>query len=153
MNNAISNGGNQAGMWRTLTYSEWTYLIDSRADASNKYGIASVNNVNGLVLLPDNWTIPTEVTFISGTSGNYTQNTYSVSDWSKMEANGAVFLPAAGNRNGTDVVDVDSGGVYWSSSAGGYYVAYFLSFGSNDVDTNNSYRSNGQSVRLVQDAE
>ena len=153
VNNAISNGGNQAGMWRTLTYSEWTYLIDSRADASNKYGIASVNNVNGLVLLPDNWTIPTEVTFISGTSGNYTQNTYSVSDWSKMEANGAVFLPAAGNRNGTDVVDVDSGGVYWSSSAGGYYVAYFLSFGSNDVDTNNSYRSNGQSVRLVQDVK
>ncbi len=153
VNNAISNGGNQAGMWRTLTYSEWTYLIDSRADASNKYGIASVNNVNGLVLLPDNWTIPTEVTFISGTSGNYTQNTYSVSDWSKMEANGAVFLPAAGNRNGTSVNGVGAYGGYWSRS--GYSgAANSLYFNNNKVYTAYGImRSSGQSVRLVQDAE
>ncbi|MBR5436140.1 MAG: hypothetical protein IK120_04675 [Muribaculaceae bacterium] len=32
--NKISNGGNQAGLWRTLTNDEWQYLISNRTDAS-----------------------------------------------------------------------------------------------------------------------
>ena len=36
--NKISNGGNQAGLWRTLTYSEWSYLISGRAQASRLMG-------------------------------------------------------------------------------------------------------------------
>ena len=30
VNNAISNGGNEAGLWRTLTIEEWKYLMESR---------------------------------------------------------------------------------------------------------------------------
>ena len=151
--NAISNGGNQAGLWRTLTNDEWTYLINTRVDASSKKGIATVNNVNGLVLLPDSWTLPNGVTFISGASGDFSQNTYSTEDWAKMEANGAVFLPAAGNRDGTDVGDVGSNGYYWSSSAYDNDNAYCPYFRSDGVYAYGSYHYYGPSVRLVQDAE
>ncbi len=159
VNNAISNGGNQAGLWRTLTRTEWKYLIQTRTNASSKYGVAKVNNVNGLVLLPDDWKLPNGVTFTSGTANNSgnayyeTVNKYSATEWAKMEANGAVFLPAAGRRGGTDVYDVGSFGFYWSSSAYGIDRAYCPYFGRSYVDTDYGSRDNGRSVRLVQDAE
>ena len=152
--NKISNGDNQAGQWRTLTYNEWSYLINSRTNASSKYGVATVNNVNGLVLLPDSWTLPADVTFTSGANGDFAQNTYSAEDWAKMEANGAVFLPAAGIREGTGVYLVGSRGDYWWSSAYDDDSANVLYFDSYDVRTNDGgYRYHGRSVRLVQDAE
>ena len=147
--NAISNGGNEAGLWRTLTYNEWYYLRYSRTDANSKYGVAQVAGVNGCVFLPDSWTLPSGLSFRSGANGNYAQNTYSASEWSKMEANGAVFLPAAGGRGGTDVGSVGSYGLYWSSSAYDYYDAYYLYFDSYVVYTNYNNRNDGQSVRLV----
>lgn len=64
-----------------------------------------------------------------------------------------VFLPAAGNRNGTDVNNVGSNGNYWSSSANGNNNANYLNFNSNNVNTNNNNRNNGQSVRLVRGLE
>ena len=153
--NKISNGGNQAGEWRTLTKNEWNYLIYTRANASSKKGYATVNNVTGLVLLPDDWTLPTGVTFTSGASGSFAINTYSASDWSKMEANGAVFLPAAGYRNGTVVSVVGYEGDYWSSVADLGYSALYLCFYSDHdyVDTGYNRRSEGNSVRLVCNVE
>ena len=143
--NAISNGGNQAGQWRTLTKDEWEFLINTRTDASSKKGFATVNDVTGLILLPNNWTLPNGLTFISG-DGNFAQNTYSTADWAKMEAHGAVFLPAAGHREGTDVVSVGSYGLYWSSTACSY-----LTFKSK-VGTSSYNRYMGRSVRLVKNA-
>ena len=155
VNNAISNGGNQAGLWRTLTRTEWKYLIQTRTNASSKYGVAKVNNVNGLVLLPDDWTLPADVTFTSGASGDYAQNTYSAEDWAKMETNGAVFLPAAGYRDGTNVYKVGSNGYYSSSSAiyneyGGY--SGYLYLRSSGVAMSDFNLYDGLSVRLVKDA-
>ena len=153
--NAISNGGNQAGQWRTLTQSEWTYVIGNRTDARYLRESATVNGVNGLILLPDNWTLPTGVTFTYGGEHGWSQNTYSASDWSKMEANGAVFLPAAGYRGRAGVYYVGSGGCYWSSSANEYYYnfAYYLSFHSYGVDPSASSHRCGRSVRLVRDVK
>ena len=151
--NAISNGGNQAGQWRTLTKEEWSYLINTRTDASNKFGVARVNDVNGLILLPDNWTLPDGLAFTNGANGNFAQNTYSAADWSRMEANGAVFLPAGGNRLTTGIDKVDSNGYYWSSSAGDNKYAHknagYLLIGSGGVYAYNCRRAYGQSVRLV----
>ena len=149
--NAISNGGNQAGLWRTLTRDEWYYLINTRTNASSKKDVATVNDVTGLILLPDNWTLPEGLTFTSGANGDFAQNTYSTADWAKMEANGAVFLPAAGYRSGTYVVDVGTGGYYWSSSyrnSSACYV-YFGSLGVGAYNVSNRYI--GLSVRVVQD--
>ena len=57
--NAISNGGNEANLWRTLTKDEWVYLFYGRTNAATLFGLGSVNGVNGTILLPDNWTLPT----------------------------------------------------------------------------------------------
>ena len=157
--NKISNGGNQAGQWRTLTNDEWYYVINTRANASSKKGVASVNGVNGLILLPDEWTLPEGIVFTSGVADDYgseyyaTVNSYTASEWAKMEANGAVFLPAAGYRYVADVLYVDSNGYYWSSSADGDDYALYLYFGSSYVYTLSYGRGNGLSVRLVQDVK
>ena len=150
--NKISNGGNSAGMWRTLTNSEWYYLISGRAQASRLMGQGRVNNVNGLILLPDGWETPSSVKFTYD-PGNYSTNVYSLDEWAVMESYGAVFLPAAGYRRGTDVGDVGSYGYYWSSSADGYDYAYYLYFVSYGVYTGSGYRYDGLSVRLVQDVK
>ena len=102
--NKISNGGNQAGLWRTLTRNEWNYLRFMRPNADVLFGEAYVNGVYGWVILPDNWILPTGLNFQSGTIGSdpkfaFLQH-YTTSDWAKMEANGAVFFPAAGWRSG-----------------------------------------------------
>ena len=43
--NAISNGGNTANQWRTLTRAEWYYLLNTRTDASSKRGTGNINGV------------------------------------------------------------------------------------------------------------
>ncbi len=154
--NAISNGGNQAGQWRTFTKDEWNYIINTRNDAANKKGCSIVNGVKGLVLLPDDWTLPEGLTFKSNVySSSYSRNVYSVADWAKMEANGAVFLPAGGQRYGTEVNFVGVYGYYNSSSAKDEYNNYYVYFDSNNIlPTNSAYvRSYGHSVRLVKDVE
>ena len=154
--NKISNGGNQAGQWRTLTFDEWEYLMNTRANASTKQGVACVNGVNGLILLPDEWTLPDGIVFTSGVANDYgseyyaTVNNYSENEWSKMETNGAVFLPAAGGRDQQGVGAFGYNGYYWSSSANGSFNAFCLCFISDYVIAENYHsRSNGLSVRLV----
>ena len=156
--NAISNGGKQAGLWRTITSNELDYLIYKRTNASSKIGVAIVNNVNGLVLLPDDWTLPSGVTFNSGYGEYDTEfyefgNNYSVEEWSKMESNGAVFLPAAGRRFRTGVELVGSDGMYWLGSAFNSDDAFALEFRVCDGQWTNGNRVYGYSVRLVRDAE
>ena len=152
--NKISNGGNQAGQWRTLTIDEWSYVTYTRTNASSKKGVATVNDVTGLILLPDSWTLPEGLTFISGANGDYAQNTYSTADWAKMEANGAVFLPAAGDRDVTNISHVGTHGTYWSSSAYEDKWAGNLTLFSGDVNYSGACgRYVGNSVRLVQEVE
>ena len=159
--NAISNGGNQANMWRTLTYAEWDYLINTRANASNKRALAKVNGVNGCVLLPDDWTLPSGCSFTAGVSNGFSTNTYTMAKWTLMENAGAVFLPAAGCRLGTSTNTVGQYGFYWSTN-GDNDSAHYFSFtdGSNDdssariaVGTRSGYRYRGKAVRLVKTIE
>lgn len=149
--NAISNGGNKAGMWRTLTKEEWNYLYDTRANAENLRGQATVNGQTGYILLPDGWSIPSGLTFTANPD-DFSTNTYSASEWSKMEAAGAVFLPCAGYRLGTTVNYVGTYGYYWSSSYFSSSNAYYFNFSSSNVNPSNfSSRYGGLSVRLVQE--
>ena len=144
-------GNDAPNTWRTLTYDQWSYLCWERPNHSELCGVAQVNGVNGLVLLPDNWTCPSGVTFKSGFHSNYAYQTFTASEWSKLEAAGAVFLPASGYRYGSDVNDVRSGGRYWSATKndGG---ADYLEFSSGKayMGTKGSFYY-GQSVRLVKD--
>lgn len=125
--NAISNGGNAVHVWRTLDSWEWYYLINSRHDASQKYGTGRVDGVGGLIILPDNWILPEGCTFVPGfasTNNDWSHNSYYSSrmggvSWDKMEAAGAVFLPAAGYRVGTTTYKLGEGGFYWPFTSSG----------------------------------
>ena len=154
--NAISNGGNEENSgWRTLTTDEWYYVFDSRTSATEKWGHGNVNGVNGMILLPDDWTLPEGLNFTAEYSD--WANVYTAEQWAQMETNGAVFLPAAGYRTGTSVYNVDSSGRYWSSSRFNSGSAYHMRFGSGSLDLQNNdfgiNRYNGYSVRLVRNAE
>lgn len=146
--NAISNGGNETGMWRTLTMTEWTYLFQGRANAGSKWGLGAVNDIHGLVILPDVWTLPDGLNFTPGT-GNW-QNSYTTEQWNQMESAGAVFLPAAGSRNGTYLgTSNQTNGFYRSSTEGGAYVM----FESSRLQLSAAYVQYGDCVRLVCDVE
>ena len=156
----INQIGNDApNTWRTLTYGEWNYLLYIRRNSSSLKGVAQVNGVNGLILLPDNWTCPAGVTFKSGFHNNNGANyyaayqTFTAAEWSKLESAGAVFLPAAGDRNGSDVYHVQGYGDYWSTTGYNGYGAYSLYLVSGEAYIHTKNRYYGQSVRLVKDVE
>ena len=119
--NAISNGGNQANLWFTMTYDEFNYLLNTRTKASQLRAYATVNDVRGFILLPDNWQLPDGVTFTPMGSYADINNIYNAEQWEIMENAGAVFLPAAGkmynNSNGQYVwTGFGTSGAYWTSS-------------------------------------
>ena len=152
-------GNDVPNTWRTLNYDEWKYLLDTRPNASSLKGVAQVNGVNGLILLPDNWTSPAGVTFKSGfhnsNGAEYYADyqTFNAADWSKFEAAGAVFLPAAGNRDGSRVGHVQYSGDYRSATESNVDNAYCLYFYSDAASMSDFCRNDGHSVRLVKDLQ
>lgn len=103
--NAISNGGNKAGMWRTLTVEEWEYLLVERplADELCKYVMLDGAHV-GICILPDNYFdvydptfkfSPREITYRDRYNNimSYSVDAdISMDDWIALETKGAVFL-------------------------------------------------------------
>ncbi len=149
----ISNGGNVANQWRTLTFSEWVYILNFRPNCTNLCGKATVNNVRGYVLLPDDWTLPSGLTFTPGAT-DWTTNTYNYADeWQEMEEAGAVMLVANGFRYGaTNVGSFGELVMYWSATSTSEYMAGCVGFFNDLIYTDNA-RSNGEGVRLVQDVK
>lgn len=116
--NTIVNGGDET--WLTLSADEWDYLLNTRPNSASKQGQAVVNDVKGYILLPDNWTCPAGISF-SAIPNNYTTNIYTLDQWTQMEDAGAVFLPAAGSRYGTDINAIEAGnGYYWTGDLAEY---------------------------------
>lgn len=145
--NAISNGGNEANLWRTLTRDEWAYLFNSRANASSKYGMATVANVPGVIVLPDVY----EGSAINTNHNGWGNNIISSGDWAAYETAGAVFLPVAGYREGTTVDNLGSYGFYWSSTPEDAMFSKKLSLDQYLVEPEGyGLRYQGLSVRLVQ---
>ena len=153
--------------WRTLTAAEWEYVFERRANADSLFGFGSVNGTNGLILLPDGWTLPAGSTFVPGTENGfvdkgtyyqctgdaYASNSYTENQWAPMEAAGAVFLPAAGSRWSKNVSEVNEKGYYWSATpAEEDGKAHYIYFRSNGYAVSGATSvSCGYSVRLVHD--
>ena len=138
--------------WYTLSTDEWQYLFYTRTNAASLFGQATVAGQTGLIVLPDEdaWTLPAGLTFNAGSYNAFADNTYDATQWDQMAAAGAVFLPAAGYRNGTGMYDVGDNGYYWSSSANftnGAWVGYFDD--GYFYAAGNYNRDDDQSVRLV----
>lgn len=169
--NPISNGGNVANMWRTLTIEEWQFVFEGRDNYSSSgifYAKAQITGlgdaINGVILLPDNWNASYYSLKEPNTAdASYSSNIISASQWASLEQYGAVFLPVAGCRFQTSVYLTDAicHSVYWSASSGvstDGYNAYGVhlenySFSITNLIMGGATRSWGQSVRLVCPAE
>lgn len=153
--NAISNGGNTTNTWRTLSSQEWNYVFNGRNTGSGmRYAKAKVNDVNGVILLPDDW--QSSYFSLNGTNtgeASYNTNPISSSQWTILEQHGAVFLPVTAEWYNGSVGHIGDNGFYWSSSTNGN-MAYRLWFTDTDVFHNYLHlRSLGHSVRLVRSAQ
>ncbi len=149
---SISNGGNIANYWRTLTEQEWHYLMNTRTTLSGiRYAKATVNDVTGVIILPDDWSSSYYTLSSTNTlEASYTTNSITLANWTNyLESHGAVFLPAAGFRSGITIGDVVENGYYWSSSPNGSNFIYCLFFGSNYLSVGYFSPYFGFSVRLV----
>ena len=150
-------GKDAPNSWRTLSSYEWEYLLNNRPNASSLKGVARVNGVIGLILLPDSWTCPSGVTVKSGFLSEYSVEAYgkfqafSADQWSRLESAGAVFLPAAGLRDGAIFYLVQYDGLYWSATGIDSDNAYLLGFRSVEATLGYEDRYYGLSVRLVKD--
>ena len=178
--NPISNGGNKPGIWRTLSTDEWGYLLFDRPNAAKLVGAGSVNSQNGLFILPDGYTdsvfvdyIGKSVPFISfaakgahhdgdywyyGISNAFSHNTYNIEQFKILESIGIVFLPSSALRTGTTLMTGMStkmvDGYYWTTTPFDTEKAYIVYIFDNGLRSRTeNYRSNGFSVRLVNDIE
>ena len=172
----IKNGGG-SNKWRTPSFDEMhTILYDRycRVPLAGKlcprymraYFPPDNNGIQiaGVVLFPDHFVPPALTnTFISESDINE-PNTVGVmldwQEWGKMEAAGAVFLPAAGYREGTNVtlkLNNYPVGHYWTSTVGESLIHFFgtcLEFYKKDngeypFELRTYSRSTGFSVRLI----
>ena len=150
--NAIYNPKTQTtdapGTWRTLTASEWDYVINSRSGIS--FALAKVNGVPGFIIVPDGWS--SSIYTLNNTNRatvSFSANVITLAQWTTLENAGCVFLPAAGIRDGYSPTNVGSDGYYWSATSHSGDGAYYMSF-SGWIEGNYwFYRYHALSVRLV----
>lgn len=155
--NPISNGSNTENFWRCLTMDEWAYVFSTRfTSCGMHYAKANVNGVKGVILLPDNWNVDT--ISLSNTdipSASFASNVITREEWNAMESAGAVFLPAAGFRDGSEVGFGNIYGVYWTASKANDWHAKCFTFEEDSFYwqwANYNGRNDGEAVRLVHDA-
>ena len=154
--NPISNGNGFANQWWTLNWSDWYYLLYHRnTDSGILYAAATVNDINGLILFPDNWDESVFAIIDYNQGSPFSSNVITESQWEMLERFGAVFLPAAGVRRGTTLIWVQEAGLYWIAGPSDpiAYVFYVQCFGGTVGLPNYCDRCAGLSVRLVRDAE
>lgn len=148
--NAIVGGGNRARQWRVLQAAEWQYLLGENPTRRGRWGMATLEgSYRGLVVLPDQWAAPAGISFVAGASG-WETNRYSLVDWFRMEQSGAVFMPAAGYREGAVSTSIGQTGNYWASDAASGICAHDLFFRAQALDaTDIDARHYGFAVRPV----
>lgn len=168
--------------WRTLSKSEWSYVLCERPNADKLVAYATVNNVQGVAILPDEWETPAGISLTPFSEGGmelkpavsefgpyYKKsdaatvviNTYTADQWAAMEEAGAVFLPAAGLfSKGKSLDFIGEKGFYWSSTPSAGMTgtpemeACQVWFTESDLDPAvTQNRREGSAVRLVKSAD
>lgn len=158
--NAIVNGGNQEGLWRTPLLSEFFYLMRHRKTASDvRFVRAMVNDLDGYVFFPDDWDASKYTINNPNVAETYTvDNNISATDWTDiLEPAGCVFFPAAGHlssSSGTDVI-VQEGheGSYWCSNIASNGDPSSLHILYHDLVLGTQVRNSRYCVRLVRDVQ
>lgn len=154
--NLISNGGNKVDLWHTLSSDEWKFVLKTRKTLSGiRYVKANVCGVNGVILIPDGWKSG-DYCFnqTNDFESDFKNNLIDALQWLLLEQKGIVFLPAAGYRSGSSVLNERWYGNYWSASSGNDDYASYLCFNSSNLSPSSvNNRFDGRSVRPVCSAE
>ncbi len=152
-NNRIANGGNATNLWRTLTWEEWSYLLNSRA--GQLFLNAELNlggeTVKGLIIFPDNYTA---TTYANANVADAAATTIEKREWNALEAAGCVFLPAksyrkaSGNYNARPTTEGMS--YYWTATPNTDTQAKALAVSENNIEFVEMGKAAGAYIRLVQ---
>lgn len=119
--------------YRIPTKDELSYLVFDRENADHLRARVQITLntptpdgntfVNGLLMLPDNWDpkiwIHTSIIpDLDGVTGcwYYDDNIITENEWYILEAQGAVFFPAAGNPTGKTNSKYNRSGFYWTTT-------------------------------------
>lgn len=141
-------GADAPNTWHTLSVEEWKYLISSRVKHEYLYGLAQVDGLNGLIIFPDNWTNPRGCPICFGHKDNgFANNTFSYASWKELEQEGAVFLPLAGQRNGTGIEMITRYGSYRTNNPN----AWIIILPDWGISHQNRQAETGISVRLAKE--
>jgi hypothetical protein len=147
--------------WRTPTKDEWTYLINTRSASTvgsttnARYVKARVNGINGLILLPDIFSLPSGITMygINTANRSFSSTSYNLSQWISLENAGCVFLPSGGTRNVTTIYELTTRCYYRASTTYSYNTGYDLYVDSQNVKVTKDHdKYYGQNVRLVKES-
>lgn len=155
--NAISNGGNTPGLWRTLTSEEWAYLFN-QARSSFRYVGATIGNLNGLIIFPDNYTHPSGASTLTNINSTNHLNAISEASWALIEEAGAVFLPTTGEYSVSNTTigavtcqNPNIYGEYWTSSFTSNPIMFRFETNNQRLAIPTCVNSTLLPVRLVQD--
>lgn len=152
---AVYNGNNQKNQWCMLTVNEWKYLLFQRNNSLYLYSKGSIDGVLGLIVLPDEWTLPAGLSFVNNVLYQNGDNAYSAADWAKMEANGAVFFPMDGfiqysDYNGIYTPIYNQTAYLWTANPAEGNEKAYMEFSSGNPDlTKTHHPFSSMSVRLV----
>ena len=147
--------------WRTLSDSEWGFLINERENHASLCAKAIVEGINGLIVFPDDFQNINTLEIQYGSIHPFSTNTFNSNQWKILEQKGAVFLPAAGWADNDyyqspGIYDINIGGNYWSSTPYSNTLGYSVWFNDNSCNLHHysgDQKSDKHSVRLVQDVE
>lgn len=148
--------------WRAITKDEMQYLLFLRQNANALWVTATVCDVTGIILMPDDFVhySHTGVGMWNTTRASFTDNVLSAGEWARWEAAGSVFLPSTGYLNPDpeySLVDEGTGGYYWTSTlcSADAQSAYEFSWSTGGTDHLGTHavfsarRDIAHSVRLV----
>ena len=148
----IINGKRRVGLWRTLSYEEWKYLLEERPMTygkpryTNWWGGVKIEDpiFHGVFIYPDDY--------------NGDEVVKSSHTWKEINDAGIAFLPVAGLRERTKITKMPGNpysiGWYWASNTNKkdertactiYFDGFVLKY------SDDTYRGTGISVRLVRD--
>lgn len=148
--NSSSEVSFESNTWRSPLKTDWMAVIDNRS-STTKFAKAKVGDVPGLIIFPDGFSVTdVSVNEQNNKVASFTSNEYVVAQWNKLELAGAVFLPAAGFREGTTVKGANSAR-YWTKTVYAKDMAFSLNCYNDQLLHSYGTRKVGYAVRLVRD--
>ncbi len=160
--NDITNGGNPATPWRTLSSDEWSFILNHDDQSTtqrgdNIFAFANIHNVPGLIIFPDHFLDANMPSSISSINNVYiSTDSFPVLDddtWAGLENLGCAFLPSVGQRFGSGAYNPDMLIEYWTSTPSGANYAYRVYYSEFSRYISANSRCYGYGVRLARNVQ